>query len=294
MNKAHGRRKKILIFCLSVILLLSMIATFLAVRADVRFLLVQSLRSMFSSASVEPVVLATETYSFALLRDLPGVNVADNLMLVNARHFIDESYEPQLSDYHDVNFAADILPSYRLLADKIMEDYGTPLYIRSAFRTEEDQKEIYDHSAADVAAPVGASEHQTGLALDVYVPGYAGSAFLKSPVGRYVNSYCYNYGFIIRYPFGKTDITGITYEPWHLRYVGVPHAELIMRNGLTLEEYIEVFYEPDVYYEYGEYYICRATMDDSIPVPTGASSMTLSPDNTGFVFITILKSAVVQ
>ena len=64
--------------------------------------------------------------------------------------------------------------------------------------------------------------------------------FADYPDGEWINDHCHEYGFIIRYPKGKTDITGYDYEPWHLRYVGGDAATYIMENNLTLEEYVGV------------------------------------------------------
>ena len=87
----------------------------------------------------------------------------------------------------------------------------------------------------------GRSEHQTGWAVDVTSAsmGYdLLQSFIDYPEGLWINNHCSEYGFIIRYPKGKTYITGYDYEPWHLRYVGVEAAKEITASGLTLEEYL--------------------------------------------------------
>lgn len=127
---------------------------------------------------------------------------------------------------------------------------GMTLYATSGFRSYATQKAIFDRKLetmsekaanASVAKP-GYSEHQTGLAMDVEGETTRGTglteAFGESPEGIWLEENCYKYGFIIRYPKGKTDITGYIYEPWHIRYVGREAAAEIEELGVTFEEYI--------------------------------------------------------
>jgi len=96
--------------------------------------------------------------------------------------------------------------------------------------------------AGRIIAPPGASEHQTGLALDVSSRsvGFAlNNNFVKTPEYAWLLDNCHRYGFIIRYPADKTDVTDIIFEPWHLRYVGAEHAAVIYESGMCLEDYIE-------------------------------------------------------
>lgn len=86
------------------------------------------------------------------------------------------------------------------------------------------------------------SEHQTGLALDIGLKGAQHDlicpSFQKSPIVKKFRQQMMNYGFILRYPQEKQEITGIGYEPWHFRYVGLPHSQIIENQGWTLEEYL--------------------------------------------------------
>ncbi len=123
------------------------------------------------------------------------------------------------------------------------------LVVNSAYRNVADQQRVYDNSAAKngeeyakqyVATP-GYSEHHTGMAVDLTF--YRASEGVTVPVAQHPNGgwlkeHCAEYGFIIRYPDDKAHITGISYEPWHFRFVGKPHAAVIMKTGLCLEEYI--------------------------------------------------------
>ena len=127
---------------------------------------------------------------------------------------------------------------------------GITLYATSGFRSYSTQKAIFERKLetmsersanASVAKP-GYSEHQTGLAMDIEGETTKNTglteAFGESPEGIWVAENCHKYGFIIRYPKDKTDITGYVYEPWHLRYVGLEAAEEITQLGVTFEEYI--------------------------------------------------------
>lgn len=127
---------------------------------------------------------------------------------------------------------------------------GLTLYATSGYRSYSTQKAIFDRKTAErgeqaanrsVAKP-GYSEHQTGLAMDIEGETTLGTglteAFGESPEGIWVAEHCHEYGFIIRYPKDKTNITGYIYEPWHIRYVGVEAATEITELGVTFEEYI--------------------------------------------------------
>ena len=118
--------------------------------------------------------------------------------------------------------------------------------IISAFRTRATQQYLYDRTANknDTAKP-GHSEHECGLAIDIIDSSSAGWADPlidkqeELPAQKWLMENCQDYGFILRYPKDKEDITQIIYEPWHYRYVGKEHAQKIMESGVCLEEYIE-------------------------------------------------------
>ena len=122
---------------------------------------------------------------------------------------------------------------------------GYNLWITSGFRSYWDQQTLYNNyvwrdgqAAADrYSARAGHSEHQSGLAIDV---NYAGQAFVGTPEAAWLAANCADYGFIIRYPDGKENITGFKYEPWHIRYVGTDLAKKLTNSGLTIEEYFNI------------------------------------------------------
>lgn len=123
------------------------------------------------------------------------------------------------------------------------------LYARSGFRSYETQSWLFDQEINNygyekavlyVARP-GTSEHQTGLAMDITAKSVnlqLTEKFEKTTEGKWLASHAHEYGFILRYPKGKTDITGYAFEPWHFRYVGVELATEVYKSGLTLEQYM--------------------------------------------------------
>ncbi|MEI5908516.1 M15 family metallopeptidase [Bacillus spongiae] len=107
--------------------------------------------------------------------------------------------------------------------------------INSGFRDVQEQNELYEEMGPEYALPAGYSEHNLGISLDV------GSTLMrmnKAPEGKWIKKNAWKYGFILRYPEDKTEVTKIQYEPWHIRYVGLPHSAIMKQNNLALEEYI--------------------------------------------------------
>ena len=125
---------------------------------------------------------------------------------------------------------------------------GLEIAVVSAYRSYEDQKEIYDYyfskydelTASRLVSIPGCSEHQLGLSVDLTskdIIGDEDSFFVDTPEYQWVIKHAHEYGFILRYPDDKTSITGTTNEPWHFRYVGTELAEVLYKENLTLEEY---------------------------------------------------------
>ncbi len=110
--------------------------------------------------------------------------------------------------------------------------------ITSGYRTAEKQRALYENDENGTAAMPGTSEHQSGLAFDV-TTRYDSGSFADTAQFRWLSEHCWEYGFILRYPEGREETTGVPYEPWHYRYVGVEIAQEIRANGWTLEDYCE-------------------------------------------------------
>lgn len=133
------------------------------------------------------------------------------------------------------------------------DEAGYTITVTSAYRSREYQAKIYgirrekyiaagydaDAAAAMTEryiAPPGYSEHHTGLAVDMHSMASAETSFADTDEYKWLIAHAAEYGFILRYPRGKEDVTGYAFEPWHFRYVGAC-ASKIMENGLTLEEF---------------------------------------------------------
>lgn len=285
MKKQNLRRFRWRWILGAVALLAALVLTY---KPDWGFVAAESVSALGTSAprgEKNASALSLEAWSLDALEADSRVTVNQSLLLIDESYPLAEDFTPDLVSLDEDTQANRVLEdAYASLKEAVQEQYDKPLYIRSAYRTAEEQAEEEQENSA-VAAGVGESEHQAGLALDVYVPGYAGSALIKTEAGQYVNRSCWEYGFIIRYPYYGEAETGIPYEPWHLRYVGAPHAEYIMKNHLTLEEYITGL-TPGVWYECGGSLVSRQSLD-APELPADFSSAVVSPDNTGYLVVTV-------
>ena len=196
------------------------------------------------------------------VRGIPDVietRIADDgdvLVLVNKYYTVSKDYKPtdmvtidnKYGTYTNMEMKADAYEAYKKMYDDAKE-LGFDLKLCSTMRSYNTQKTLFSNSLNNRgrettnvrSAYPGRSEHHTGYALDVTSASMGWGLtqdFINYPDGKWINDHCHEYGFIIRYPKGKTDITGYAYEPWHLRYVGIDVATYIMANNLTLEEYL--------------------------------------------------------
>ncbi|MCM1190590.1 MAG: M15 family metallopeptidase [bacterium] len=175
-----------------------------------------------------------------------------SLILVNKEYGFQAGSEDLLIPVSES--APEILLQHRaatLLEQLMLKLHGWSSIVPvSGWRSFEEQQKIWDDTLREsgpaftekyVARP-GHSEHQTGLAIDLGLQSdhidFICPDFPDSGVCRTFREKAPKYGFILRYPAGKEAVTGIGHEPWHFRYVGVPHAEIMAENGLTLEEYM--------------------------------------------------------
>jgi len=273
---------------LSVVLFAGAVAGALVLRPDWRFRckdMLAHIGSGIALKAVDPQEYAWRQVTRQALEKDPSIMRNQALMLISPKAPLAEDFRAQVSEYKDTGVWMNdcIQDAYAALAADVYERYGEKLFVRSAYRTAEEQAAIALEQG-NMAARAGASEHQAGLALDVYVRNFAGAAFTKAPAGQYVNLYGWQYGFIIRYPYGKSDITGIGYEPWHIRYTGLPHAEIMEKNRWTLEEYLEAL-EENTYYLYDGILFSRQT-GDTVALPEGRWEIACSPDNLGGVVVT--------
>ena len=284
-SKSKVKRKTKLIILLALFALI-VVSLFLA-KPDNRFILSNMFNQLAQSAKIKVVEIDSNTLiPISGLQDKDAeIKFNNALILVNKDNPIDDKTEINLIDYKNTGVLMDktMEEMYSQLSDAVKVATGDNLYVLSHYRTDDEQLALYKEDSKTATLP-GTSEHQIGLALDVYVKYFAGMGFLKSPAGQFVNRNCWEYGFIIRYPIFKKHITGIKFEPWHIRYVGMPHSEIIYKKGITLEEYIDSL-DIGEYYEYDGYYISRQKKDEVL-IPNSLDAVEISPDNMGNFIVT--------
>lgn len=178
------------------------------------------------------------------------------LILVNKENYLDPDYVPDdlvtlsssISIKSDMKMQSEAAAALEELFDGASAD-GLTIKAVSSYRSYSYQKDLYNYYLSThgqewtekYSAPPGASEHQTGLAVDVSCAsmGYGlDSSFGQTTEGIWIRDHVHEYGFILRYQEGKEDITGYAYEPWHIRYVGEEAATEIYNNEITLEEFL--------------------------------------------------------
>ena len=289
-HKLCKNKKLLILWVISIFLIFSICFTllFFHLVPEAKYRVKTFFGGIFVSAKLKPCK-GEETAEFTLEALENDERVAFNqaLMLVNGDNPLEEGFEANVGEYKDstVYMNECLFDAYASLSAAISEKFDTKLYIKSSYRTKEEQQEEYEESPT-IAAKVGCSEHQTGLALDVYVPYHAGYAFIESDAGQYTASDGWRYGFIIRYQYYNTDETNMAYEPWHIRYVGFPHAEIITKGQLSLEKYIESMKIGELY-EYKDYIITRQKAGEKLVLPKDFESAAISPDNCGNYIITL-------
>ncbi|MCR4923558.1 MAG: M15 family metallopeptidase [Lachnospiraceae bacterium] len=217
------------------------------------------IKAVFSMLFLLGVTFSEFTF-MAFGSELPKADPSDwNLILVNKQNFIPKDFDTELAELPDGHLVDKRIVPYLEEMFEAAEREGAPLAICSAYRNysyqaglfekkirkcvKEGQSylEAYRNAAFEVTIP-GSSEHSLGLALDIVSEAYStlDSGFEATKQGQWLRENCAKYGFILRYPKEKEYITGITYEPWHFRYVGRDNALYMTENSLVLEEYIEL------------------------------------------------------
>lgn len=135
----------------------------------------------------------------------------------------------------DIRLSASLLGKFTTMVEAAA-NYGVVHFmISSGYRDEDEQRELYEQMGPDYALPAGYSEHNLGLSLDI---GSTQGKMEHAEEGKWLEDHAWKYGFILRYPKNKTDITGIRNEPWHFRYVGLPHSAIMRKHDFVLEEYL--------------------------------------------------------
>ncbi|WP_458120276.1 M15 family metallopeptidase [Paenibacillus sp. Z6-24] len=222
-------------------------------------------QSAASTDSSKDLTVQREKSSLqSTIKQVKGKDVVTNpesmTVIVNKNRYLPEGYEPPDLVVPDVAFSYDgVLEKSHMRKEaagaleelfKASKSAGLDLRAVSAYRSYKRQVSIYNNNVATkgkeytdrVSARPGTSEHQTGLAIDVSGPGIGyglEQSFGKTAEGKWLKQHAAEYGFVIRYKKGADDITGYTWEPWHIRYIGKALAEDVTAKDLTLEEYFD-------------------------------------------------------
>jgi len=182
------------------------------------------------------------------IKNYYGITYIDDVVIANKTYKLPSNFSPNnlvsINGYiRVVDYVKDAFNNLKSDASSI----GLNIYASSGYRSYKDQEYIYNNyvrldgreTADTYSARAGYSEHQTGLAIDL---NSIDMTFDNTDESNWLKDNCYKYGFIIRYPKGKDDITGYMYEPWHIRYVGKNLANKLYNNGdwITIEEYFGI------------------------------------------------------
>ena len=288
----NGKRWRLWAVIVALLLAVSAAVGVLAVKGDWRYRLGNAFR-LYPPICLRTVTPTDEWYARSLnaLAQEEGVVFSDDLILVREGAPIPNDWSPALTEVNGSFMQLAAAEAFARLRDYVYTETETNILITSAYRSPEEQLTEYEKRGEEIAARPGESEHETGLALDVCVKWYGSMSFLKTRAGRLVNNECARFGFIIRYPQGKEMETGFAYEPWHLRYVGAPHAEIIMRHGLTLEAYFSML-SPDVWYRFGDYLVMRSAQENPL-LPSDFSECRVSSADGAYRIFTVLCSNLV-
>ncbi len=209
---------------------------------------------VIETAEPEPTATPEPTFDPSLFTDTNSL-----LIVANKKHRLPEGYVP--ADLVTPNIAQTAACTMREPAAAAMGEMaqaaaadGVTLMISSAYRGEDYQRQLYEgysasygsETADTISSRPGYSDHQTGLAAD-FVEGDGtldgtnfNASFENTASGNWLRDHAHEYGFIMRYPKDKEEITGYSYEPWHFRYIGVDYATQI--------------YETDVFYTFEEFF----------------------------------------
>lgn len=181
----------------------------------------------------------------------PSKLLNSNLILVNKYNYLTEDYIPENLEEISIEYArsgmqlvSEAKEAFETLSQEAKKD-GMTIIAMSSYRSYDYQVNLYNNyvksdgkDAADTySARPGFSEHQTGLAVDIYNKELPYTSFEETKEFEWMQKNAYKYGFILRFPKDKVNITGYQYEAWHYRYVGKKAAKYIHNHNITLEEY---------------------------------------------------------
>lgn len=230
-----------------------------------------------------------------------------NLLLVNSKHPVHN--ESIKSDVINLYAHKELVKGYKVFdtktylsediaskfSDMVLdaeEDEVSHFLITSGFRGFDEQSKLYKEMGSNRALPAGYSEHNLGLSLDV---GSTKGKMEAAPEGKWIAENAWKYGFTLRYPEDKTVITGIMNEPWHIRYVGLPHSAIMKEKNFVLEEYLDFLKErkhisATVNGQKYEVFYYPVTENTTINVPANLR-YEISGNNTNGVIVTVFHDS---
>lgn len=189
---------------------------------------------------------------------------------------------------HQIRLPMDLVQRFSDMVAGAAKDGVDHFLISSGYRDRAEQSELYEEKGSDYALPAGHSEHNLGLSLDI---GSSLGPMNEAPEGKWLKKNAPDYGFILRYPKDKTEITGIQYEPWHFRYVGLPHSRIMQEKDYTLEQYLDFLREHksisvNIGGELYEVIYKQVNQETTIQLPAG-SDYEVSGNNMDGVIVTV-------
>ncbi len=224
-----------------------------------------------------------------------SVEASNELRLVNQQHSISQRMMPRdtvtlsatdtFLTAREITVDPTIVAPLQAMMQQAKSEGLQHFIINSGYRSISEQKELFQQYGKQRAQRAKQSEHHTGLAIDI---GSTNGAMGDSPEGTWLQQHAWEYGFVMRYPAHKTAITNIQFEPWHIRYVGLPHS-LIMRDyDFVLEEYIQYLQDHDSL-TYGNYTVQRMTKSGyrEFSKDRDPHTFTASHDGTGHIIVTM-------
>ncbi len=267
--------------------------------AIVLALVVFNVYSINSEETVEVKKPTTETIDVSADHVTKG-----NLLLINKDHKVNEEALPndlltladhpkevvdfQLAD-SSIQISKKMLQAFQLMVQDAKNDGVSNFIINSSYRSTEQQAKLFKSKGEKYALPAGSSEHNLGMSMDI---GSTLGLMENAKEGKWLAKNAVKYGFILRYPSDKTAITGIQYEAWHFRYVGIPHSYIMKKHDWVLEEYLAYLKTHDKLTETVRgidytvaYHKVNKTSKTAIQIPLNQTYL-LSGDNDEGVIVT--------
>lgn len=262
-SKGSGYKNRVLtvLWIIGMVLAGLLLAVVIIVGGDVMIR-----RSAKKAADRQQAAVTTEetvsTQAATTEESKPKKKRKDLPLLVNKKHAVPEGYTLVLHQLpNGIEVAEEIYEALTAMwQDCEAANEGHKLAVVSGYRNKDKQQWLLDEEikknrragmneveaeedALRSVSPAGYSEHETGLCVDILAADYQymDEKQEECPVNEWLQAHCTEYGFVVRYPKNKEDVTGFMYESWHFRYVGREIAEQMSEEGLTLEEYIEEY-----------------------------------------------------